>query len=86
MKLWLLVPLPDVIDRGNDNPWEPWYDKVFNFVVRASTGEQARALAADQAGMEEYCRDGNPWLNPSYTHCEELGASGAAGVIIRDLR
>lgn len=35
MKLWLLRPVVGLDE--NDNPWWPWYDKAFGFVVRAET-------------------------------------------------
>jgi hypothetical protein len=33
MKLWILKPVPGLSD--DVNPWNPWYYKVFGFVVRA---------------------------------------------------
>ncbi len=57
MKLWLLRPNKNLSE--NDNPWKPWYDKAFSFVVRAETEEDARKLAHKNAGSEkddeEYC-------------------------------
>jgi len=50
MKLWLLRPVDGL--KKNDNPWKPWYDKAFGFVVRADTEEEARALAHADAGDE----------------------------------
>ena len=35
MRLWLLRPQEGLIE--GDNPWDPWYDKAFGFVVRAET-------------------------------------------------
>lgn len=91
MKLWLLQPLNGL--PPSDDPWEPWYDKAFGFVVRAETEEEARKLANDDGGDETgpysqkvYRTGGNPWLDPKYSSCEELTADGASGVVIRDFR
>ena len=88
MKLWHLYPRPDVSEATN--PWEPWYDKVFNFVIRVETEEEARRIAHEN-GCDEN-RDqwrGNkfvtPWLDVAYSVCEELTADGAQGVVVRDL-
>lgn len=90
MKLWILTA-KDALPQG-DNPWEPWYDKAFGFVVRASTEEEARAFAHGSAGDEnrgEFLRmttaqTKTPWKDPKYSDCEELLPEGTAGVIIRD--
>ena len=50
MKLWLLRPVDGL--AKNDNPWEPWYDKAFCFVVRAETDTEARDMAHAEAGDE----------------------------------
>jgi len=54
MKLWLLRPrvLEDTFD-----PWEPWYDKAFGFVVRAETEKDARQMAQERAGIEVDLRE-----------------------------
>jgi hypothetical protein len=50
MTLWLLRPVENLpID---DNPWDPWYDKAFGFVILAETEADARALADKNAGDE----------------------------------
>lgn len=95
MKLWLLRPIDP--DAGGDNPWEPWYDKLFGAVVRAETEDQARLLVSAHAGDEKdyYIfhkdkrkagkpRKVNPWLDPKFTSCEELTADGLVEVIIKD--
>ena len=80
MKLWLLKPshlLPD-----DENPWEPWYDKAFGFVVRAETEEDARNYAAEYSGDE-----GVPsWTNPALSTCVELTVNGNTEVILREFR
>jgi hypothetical protein len=48
-KLWLLTPRNDL--SGID-PWQPWYDKAFGFVIRAESEIEARQLADNQAGRE----------------------------------
>ena len=87
-KLWLLRPedcLPE------DDPWEPWYDKAFGFVVRAETEEEARKLANKEGGGETgpvsnkvYREGGNPWLDEKYSTCVVLYSYGEKGVVIRD--
>ena len=91
MKLWILRPIDE-----NDEPWNPWYDKAFGFIVRAETAVEARALAEVQAGDES--RDsykewgtseviegyGKVWQNPSLSSCIELTPDGPAAVIMKD--
>jgi len=78
MKLYLLKP----IDNITPNPWEPWYDKAFGFVVRAKNENQARQMAQEQAGDED--RNGSPWLSDQQSICVLLTATGKPEVIIRD--
>lgn len=40
MKLWLLRPIDP-----HGGLWDPWFDKIFGFVVRAETETEARTLA-----------------------------------------
>jgi len=75
MKLFLLKPAVKA-----QKIWEPWYDKAFGFVVRATDEQQARLLAAGRAGDEEP----DAWLDDTQSTCEELFPDGPAGVIIRD--
>jgi len=78
MKLWLLRPRDDL---GKDNPWDPWYDKPFGYVVRAETKEDARKVAdADSRGD---MRKG-VWLEMKYSTCVELMSTGPAEIIIKD--
>ena len=81
MKLWILRPVADL--PKVDDPWEPWYDATFGFVVRAKTEKEARVLA-DQKGGSENQNHETPWLNKKYTTCSELTPSGESEVIIED--
>lgn len=75
------------------NPWAPWYDKAFGFVVRAEDEQAARALASKDAGDEAGGRDHsvtpprerpNPWLDPDLSSCVELTAEGSSEVVMKD--
>lgn len=78
MKFWLLRPVENLPD--NDDPWNPWYDKVFGFVVRANDEQQAREIAQENAGDEQrgiflglrIANTTTPWLDPKYSTCVEL--------------
>ena len=76
MKLYLLRP----IDTGEDSAWSPWYDKIFGFVIRAVSVEQARHFAAREAGDEGK----DVWYDSKQTICEELTADGVPGIILVD--
>lgn len=84
MKLWLLRPFDDAPE------WEPWYDKVFGFVVRAETEVQARQMVEGgnevkkEWGDEDLEIVDNPWLDPARSTCECLTEDGPAGIIITD--
>lgn len=76
MRLWLLRP-----NKGlTEDPWEPWYDKTFGFVIRAATEGEARSIAANESSNET----SNAWLNSAYSSCVVLETDGEAGIIIRD--
>lgn len=47
MTLWVLEPVTQLPD--GDDPWEPWYDKCFGFVICADTEARARAIADENA-------------------------------------
>ena len=87
MKLWLLRPVGFSEGDGFwkfptvDNPWNPWYDKAFGFVIRAGTEDEARKLADGEAGDENHDR---PWLDPNLSVCEELTSDGPVEIVIRD--
>lgn len=80
MKLWILRPVKD-LPKGDD-PWAPWYDKAFGFVVRAETETEARTIADEGAGDENYKQ--TPWLEAKYSTCTELTADGDADVVMMD--
>ena len=84
MKLWLLRPVKNLAE--GDNPWKPWYDKVFGFVIRASSEEEARQLANDDAEAENegIATTATPWLDKKYSSCIEVLAMGKSEIIIRD--
>ena len=89
--LWLLKARTNT--TKTDNPWNPWYDKAFGFVVSARTEEEARRIANDNGGDEcgqvkhtVYRTGGDPWLDPKLSTCEPLKAPDTAEVIFRDLR
>jgi hypothetical protein len=100
MKMFLLRPLERFFDAEEvknvaANPWEPWYDKAFGFVVCAKNEKSARNYASKNAGDEAlYYNDKNynkvitlnPWLDSSYTSCVELNTDNMpeAGVVVRD--
>ncbi len=91
MKLWILRPREDI--KLNDNPWEPWYDKTFGFVVRAENEQKARELANENGGDEnrgEFMRTKiantiTPWLDPDYSTCIELMPDGDEGLVMQDI-
>lgn len=96
MRLWLLRPHTEVLARGR-SPWRPWFEKVFGVVVRASSEEEARALAQSEAGSEGlgiYQGLGLAseqvakavWLDPLFTACDRLLEDGPPAVILVDRR
>ena len=76
MKLWILRP----IERHAI--WDNWFDKVFGFVVRAETENQARTLAADGCGEEGRMA----WIDSESSACGELFLAGEPCIIIKDCR
>jgi hypothetical protein len=83
MKLYLLRPkkgLPELPEDRKSNPWEPWYDKAFGFVVRAENETIARTLASKENGEEP----ADAWTNPELSTCVELTTDGGEGIIIID--
>ncbi len=69
--LFLIKPIED---------WEPWYDKAFGFVVRASSEVHARQVAAEEAGDE----GPDVWLDAAKTRCEVIDSNGPPCVLCRD--
>ena len=96
MQLWILAPRDEIVDRDNpedlDDPWNPWYDKAFGFVVRAKTEAEARELAHSQAGDEnrgefsgtKIANTKTPWLDDKYSSCSILETTGEPGIVIKD--
>lgn len=91
MTIWILRPVANL--PSHDDPWEPWYDKVFGFVVRAESEEDARNFAHADAGAEnrgEFLRQvtantNSPWLDSKYSTCEPLSSDGEPGVVMQDM-
>lgn len=75
MQIYLLKPINEIKE-----PWKPWYDKAFGFVVRAACEEDARRFASYQCGDE----GADAWLNPSLSICDVLSNDGEDGVILRN--
>ena len=92
MKLWLLEAKANL--PTDDNPWEPWYDKSFGFVVRVETEAEAREIAHENAGDEnrgeflsrETAKTKQPWKNREYSTCVELTSEGDRGLVLMDFR
>lgn len=84
MKLWILKPNKN-LDSNND-PWDPWYDKSFGFVILAETAKDARKCADENAGDENGTlgKKIHPWMDLKYSSCVELTADGETGVIMTD--
>ena len=96
MEFYLLRPVEKL--EASDNPWEPWYDKCFGFVVLARNEKDARTIAhqngADENSGVRRWIEGKavpsanttaPWRDPKYTSCKPLSAAKfKRGVIIRD--
>ena len=83
MKLWLLKAREDLI--GDNNPWDPWYDKAYGFVIRAFNERRARQLADGNGSDENGAIKGvKPWLDAKYSTCEELLPDGEPGELLRD--
>lgn len=90
--LWILKPKDNL--QENDNPWGPWYDKAFGFVVRANSENEARQFANSDAGDEnrgeflskEISKTKTPWLDVEYSTCEPLEdhEGSERGVIMKD--
>lgn len=83
MKLWLLQ-LQAQLPPGHD-PWMPWCDKVFSFVIRAETEQQAMGMA-DQRGGNETTLSIRPWPHAKLSTCVELTAEGEPGVVVTDYK
>lgn len=80
MKLWVLRPNKSL--KYLDEPWKPWHDKVYGFVVRAETEKEARKLASNLCGDEGE----DAWLSDKFSTCEELTTAGNPRVIMIDFQ
>lgn len=80
MKLWILEK---AVDKCVKDPWDPWYDKAFGFIVAAPDEATARQIAQDNGGDERWEwlnedwenleRGSVPaWTDPRYSTCKEL--------------
>lgn len=88
MKLWILEPVSRL--SKYDNPWEPWFDKCFGFVICAETEEEARKIASlngrDEIRKDLYSHiEGDAWLNPKYSTCKLLKPGDKAEVVMSDV-
>lgn len=83
MKLWILRARDEELP-ANDNPWCAEFDMNYSMVIRAETENRARQLAHEQTGHEN--DDGEPWLDPKYTTCQELTADGGEEVVCVDYK
>ena len=75
MKLWILRPVDESLE-----PWVPWSDRAFGFVVGASDEDSARRLAASDCGDE----GPEAWLDPLLSTCQELVPT--EGIWMRDFQ
>ena len=94
--LWILRPVDNLPD--NENPWNPNYDKVWGFVICASSEKEARKLASQNAGDEKHRRPRKgdlcphnlcpwePWNDKKYSTCKKLTAKHPPGLVIQDAR
>ena len=90
MELWILEPARNL--PGDDNPWEPWFDKSFGFIVRAETEKEARQIAHKNQGDEgcgeflgrKIAESVSPWLDSKYSTCSVLTSEGKAEMIMQD--
>lgn len=80
-KLWLLRPQENL--PFDANPWDPWYDKDFGFVICAETEAEARAIAQANGGAERF-GESLPWKLSEFSSCVELTATREKGVIMND--
>ena len=90
LKVYELRPVENL--PNNDNPWDPWYDKNFGFIIRAENEKEAREIANENAGDEnrgEFLNSKTsdtktPWLDEKYSTCVEISSNGEKGLIMQD--
>lgn len=94
--VWVLTPNDDRESDDLPDPWSPWYDKAFGFVIRAESEEKARELAQENAGdettvspvhhdVDERVRGREVWKDSALADCvpvEEYGGENA--VLMQD--
>jgi len=80
MKTFILRPRRDLDE--NNNPWEPWYNKSFGFIIRAENEKEAREIAQESGG-DETNKKRKAW-GERYSTCVELEAITDKGVIMQD--
>ena len=83
MKIYILRPKTETPLEGTFDPWEPWFDKAFGFVITAKNEENARKIA-DDSGGDESDKETRPWLDSKYSTCVELTAGNKEELVIRD--
>ena len=73
-----------------ENPWVPWYDKTFGFVIKATSEKKARKIAQERSGDETGIwgfNDNEVWTDPDLVSCIPLEQyNGDPVVIYRDKR
>ena len=89
LKLFLLQPKRGL--KESDNAWD-YFDTVTQFIVRAENEKEARLIAHNNAGAENfhgitaYCDVAEqPWLDTKYSTCIELTTEGSQEVVLRVL-
>jgi len=81
MKTFILRP-KDKLEKSDVNPWEPWFDKAFGFVINAENEKEARSIAQSNGGAET--RNNCKAWSEKYSTCVELGTITDKGVIMED--
>lgn len=84
--IWQLKPI-----KEKEKPFT-WYDVVLNFIVRAGSEQQARAIARGNASDEDGSGESKAnlqdsvWMNPEVTSCVEVSVDGLDECLCRDGR
>lgn len=82
-KIWELYIADSHDTNDKSSPWCDYYDCCTRMIVRASSEEEARQIATDNAGCEMYANgDVSPWLDYNLTTCKVLSPSDEAGLIM----
>lgn len=89
MKLWILRPIDDMVNRpGTEHPIWSW-DCAYGFVVRAESEITARQAIVEARNKDDWrVMAGDEreavWLDPKLTSCVELTTEGEPGILMRD--